>query len=64
LYLLIAVPLKVVDPDTSSELDNVVIPDTFNELLVVEILFNVVDPHTFHELFIVVVVFNVVVPDT
>jgi hypothetical protein len=43
---------------------NVVVPDTFNKLLMVVILFNVVIPDTFNELLIVVIIFNVMIPDT
>jgi hypothetical protein len=52
------IPFKVVS------LFNVVIPDTFNELLTLVLLFNVVVPDTYNVLFIVVIFFNVVTPET
>ena len=52
------IPFKVVS------LFNVVIPDTFNELLTLVLLFNVVVPDTYNILFIVVIFFNVVTPET
>ena len=44
--------------------DNVVFPDTFNELFIVVIFFNNTLPFTVNEELQVVILFNIVVPDT
>jgi hypothetical protein len=43
---------------------NVVFPETFNDELIVVMLFNVVFPETFNDELIVVILFNVVFPET